>query len=201
MESLDKKTRTDAWGEDFAEELKWELYGLTKAPTAEEKEAGRAWLRDYGGDVVPWLETRGLAVPGRSSWYRFLGRMREADAEKRVVSVETAKRIARGIQKADVDMGLAADMFTGLSVDAATQGNEEAAKMLADAAAKYAAGALAAKKLELDRAAQKTKEEQLRLAREKFEAAEAREAAARGALADNALSDEDKVARMKEIFG
>lgn len=195
-----RKVRSDAWGEDFTEELRWALYSYTKPPTEEEKASGRPWLRSYE-DAAAWLEAGGHPVPKRTSWYRFLERMREEAAERRVLSVETAKRIARGIQKVQVDSKLAADMFTGMSVDAMTQGNEDAAKILADAAAKYAGTALAERKLELDRAAQATKEEQLRLAREKFEAAERREAAAKGALADSALSDEDKVARMKEIFG
>lgn len=194
-----KKIRSDAWGEDFAEELKWELYELSQPPR--EGEADRPWLRDYKWDVVPYLERQGHTVPSRSAWYRFLGRMREADAAKRILSVESSKRIARGIQKVKVDNALAADMFTALSVDAATLGNEEGAKMLADAAAKYAAAALAEKKLVLDRAAQATKEEQLRLAREKFEAAERREAAAKGVIGDTKLSDGDKLAKMKEIFG
>ena len=193
--TLDRKTNSNAWGEQFCEELKWELFELSKAPREDEE---RPWLRDYKLDVVPHLEGRGLAVPSRAGWYRFLERMREREAARRVLSVETSKRIARGIQKVQVDKKLAADMFTGLSVDAASSGNDEAAKMLADAAAKYAAADLAEKKLELDRAAQATKEEQLRLAREKFEAAEKRLAemaevadAARGGKVDPAkVADE-----------
>ena len=41
----------------------------------------------------------------------------------------------------------------------------------------------------------------LRLAREKFEAAERRASAAKNALGDAKLTDADKIARMKEIFG
>ena len=41
----------------------------------------------------------------------------------------------------------------------------------------------------------------LRLAREKFEAAERRENAARNALGDTKLTDAAKIAKMKEIFG
>ncbi len=174
----DRKTNSNAWGQDLAEAQRWELYELAKAPAEDEE---RPWLRDYRRDVVPYLEGIGLPVPSRAGWYRFLGRMREAEAAKRILSVESSKRIARGIQKVQVDNALAADMFTALSVDAAALGNDEGAKMLADAAAKYAAAALAEKKLELGRAAQATKEEQLRLAREKFEAAEKRLAAVREA--------------------
>lgn len=174
-----RKVHSNAWGEGFAEELRWELYELAQPPR--EGEAERPWLRDYRTDVAPYLQRQGYTVPSRAAWYRFLGRMREADAAKRILSVESARRIARGIQKVKVDNALAADMFTALSVDAATLGNEEGAKMLADAAAKYAAASLAERKLDLDRAAQATKEEQLRLAREKWEAAEKRLAAVREA--------------------
>jgi hypothetical protein len=55
--------------------------------------------------------------------------------------------------------------------------------------------------LALKSAAQSTKDEQLKLAREKFEAAERRENAARNALGDTKLTDAAKIAKMKEIFG
>ena len=55
--------------------------------------------------------------------------------------------------------------------------------------------------LALKSAAQSTRDEQLKLAREKFEAAERRENAARNALGDTKLTDADKLAKMKEIFG
>ena len=55
--------------------------------------------------------------------------------------------------------------------------------------------------LNLKERSQKTKDEQLKLAREKFEAAERRENAARNALGDTKLTDEAKLAKMKEIFG
>ena len=41
----------------------------------------------------------------------------------------------------------------------------------------------------------------LRLAREKFEASERRASAAKNALGDRKLTDADKIAKMKEIFG
>ena len=41
----------------------------------------------------------------------------------------------------------------------------------------------------------------LRLAREKFEASERRASAAKNALGDTKLTDADKIAKMKEIFG
>ncbi|MBR1608628.1 MAG: hypothetical protein IJ678_03315 [Kiritimatiellae bacterium] len=198
---MSRKTRSDAWGENLPEDVRWDIYALTKAPTQEQREAGRPWLRDYRADVLPYLRAAGLAAPGRSGWYLFIGRMREEEASRTIASVESSKRIAQGIVRANVDPKLAADMMTSLSVDAAAKGNDEAAKILADSAAKYHAAALGAEKLRLDEARQRTAEAQLQLAREKFEAAQRREDAAKAALGDTKLTDEDKIARMKEIFG
>ena len=195
------KTRTDAWGMDLPEETRREIYALTKAPTEEEREAGRAWLRDYWRDVVPHLAERGIPAPSQSSWYRFLGRMREEEAARTVIRVETARRIARGIEAADIDPALAASTLTALSVDAAADNNFKVATVLAGAAAKYHAAAQGAERLRLEAARQRTAEEQLKLAREKFEAAERRESAAKAALGDTRMTDEAKIAKMREIFG
>ena len=199
------KTRTDAWETSLPEETRWELYALTKAPSEEEREAGRAWLRDYRADVLPHLASRGLAAPSRSAWYRFLGRMREAEAAKTIIRVETSKLIAEGMTAAKIDPRLAADVMTSLAVDEAAkppdERNEKVMGIFASAAALFTASAQRAQELELKQAAQATRDEQLRLAREKFEAAERRESAAKSALDDKKLTDADKIAKMKEIFG
>lgn len=179
---MSRKTNSNAWGEDLPEDTRWEIYALTKPPTEEERETGRAWLRDFRADVLPWLSLQGYVAPSRAAWYRFLGRMREAEAAKTIIGVETSKRIAQGVVRADIDARLAAEMMTALSVDAAARGNGEAAKILADSAAKYHAAAQGAERLRLDAARQKTAEGQLRLAREKFEAAEKRLAAVQEAV-------------------
>lgn len=193
--------RSDAWEAQLPADTAKELYRLTKPPTKEEVEAGRPWLRDFDRDVLPYLSLHGIDAPSHATWYRFLGRMREDEAAQTIISVETSKRIAQGIQSAEIDYRLAADMMTALSIDAAAKGNGEAAKILGVTAAKYAKAALGEEKLKLDAARQKTADEQLKLAREKFEAAERRENAARSALGDTKLTDAAKIAKMKEIFG
>ena len=193
--------RNNAWEAQLPADTVKELYRLTKPPTKEEVEAGRPYLRDFDRDVLPYLSLHGIVAPSRAGWYRFLGRMREDEAAQTIISVETSKRIAQGIQSAEIDYRLAADMMTALSIDAAAKGNGEAAKILGVTAAKYAKAALGEEKLKLDAARQKTADEQLKLAREKFEAAERRENAARYALGDTKLTDAAKIAKMKEIFG
>ena len=194
-------TRSDAWEANLAADEARELYRLSKPPTEAEKKEGRPWLRDFERDVVPYLSLRGIVAPGRSTWYRFLGRMREEEAAETVISVETSKRIAQGIQATEIDFRLAADMMTSLSVDEAVKGNGEAAKILGYTAAKYAKAALGEEKLKLDAAKQRTADEALKLAREKFEAAEKRLAAVQGAVDAPQLSDAERVAKIKSIFG
>ena len=199
------KTRSDAWGEDLPEETRRQLYAYTKAPTDEEKKAGRPWLRSYHADVLPYLSLQGIVAPSEPGWYRFLGRMREREAARTIISLETSKRIAEGMTAAKIDPRLAADMLTALSVDEAAKPedarNEKAMQVFASAAALFAGSAQRAKELELRQAAQKTKDEQLRLAREKFEAAEKRENTARNVISDRKLTDAERVAKIKGIFG
>lgn len=198
------KTHSNAWGEDLPEETRRQLYAYTKPPTDEEKKAGRPWLRDFDHDVLPYLSLQGIVAPSRAGWYRFLQRMRIAEAEGVKFSVEAAKRIAEGVVAANVDARLAADYLTAKALDAATASDaasQKAAAILAAGAAKFHAAALAEEKLKLDAARQKTADEQLKLAREKFEAAEKRLAAVQGAVDAPQLSDAERVAKIKGIFG
>ncbi|MBQ1428417.1 MAG: hypothetical protein IIZ06_02005 [Kiritimatiellae bacterium] len=199
-----KKVRTDAWGEDLPEETRRQLYALTKPPTEAEKKAGRPWLRGFHDDVRPYLSEQGIVEPSPAGWYRFLQRMRIAEAEQARFSVEGAKRIAEGVVAAHVDAKLAADYLTAKALDASTDPRPEAqqsAAILAAAAAKFHSAAVATEKLKLDAARQRTADEQLRLAREKFEAAEKRLAAVQGAVDAPQLTDAERVAKIKGIFG
>jgi len=182
------KTHANAWGEDLPEETRRQLYAYTKPLTEEEREGrapSRPWLRDFDRDVLPYLSLQGIVAPSRAGWYRFLQRMRIAEAEGVKFSVEAAKRIAEGVVAANVDARLAADYLTAKALDAATASDaasQKAAAILAAGAAKFHAAALAEEKLKLDAARQRTADEQLKLAREKFEAAEKRLAAVQAAV-------------------
>ncbi len=201
------KLRSDAWEAALDEGTQRELYRLTKPRTEEECKEGRPYLRDFERDVLPYLSLRGIVAPGRSSWYRFLGRMREEEAAQTVISVETSKRIARGIQAASVDAALAADMLTGLAVDAAARHNEEAMKILASAAAMFASSAQRDRELKLKADKSRRDDEALKLAREKFEFDAAKTAMAKAAeiksiSADDSLAADEKIAKVRAaLFG
>jgi hypothetical protein len=55
--------------------------------------------------------------------------------------------------------------------------------------------------LDLKKQAQQTKDEALKLAREKFEAAEARLNEAKAVAGNAAMTDEERMSKIKEIFG
>ena len=198
-------TRSDAWEAQLPAGTAQELYRLTKPPTEEEAKAGRPWLRDFDRDVLPYLSLHGIVAPSHATWFRFKHRMRMDEAAATIISVEASKRIAEGITAAKIDPQLAADMMTSLSVDEAAkpdgERNEKVMQIFASAAAMFKTAEQRDRELALKAAAQQTKDEQLKLAREKFEAAERRENAARNALGDTKLTDAAKIAKMKEIFG
>ena len=192
------KTRADAWGEDLPEDTRWEIYALTKPPTDEEREAGRAWLRDFRRDVLPYLSLHGYVAPSQSAWYRWLGRMRRSERVRLVASVESSSGTAGDLARAAVDDATAAEAYKGLSVDAAMAGDAKSAALYAQAANAFRDRAQKGEELRLKVRAQETRDAQLRLAREKFEAAERRLAqmaevadAARGGKVDPAkVADE-----------
>ena len=183
------KTRSDAWGSELPEELRWRLY--------DELGAGA-----FGEETIMRIAKLGAQPPSRAGWYRFLARMRQADAERRIAkiaqSVAEAERVAG---KHGVSAPVLVETLKTLAVDRAMTGDDTAAQKFAAAAASIWDRAQREREIELKQAAQATRDEQLKLAREKFEAAERRESAAKSALGDKKLTDADKVAKMKEIFG
>ena len=187
---MDEKTRTDAWGEDLPEKVRWDCYDLAKA---------QPWPKG----VCDQLEAIGIVrLPSRSSWYRFLARMRQADAERRIERI--AQSVAEAQSVADrhgIKAAVMVETLKTLAIDKAMLGDDKAATQLASAAASIWDRAQRDEELKLKAAAQETKDAQLRLAREKFEAAERRENAAKGAIADAKLTDEQRMAKLREIYG
>ena len=197
--SVQPKTRSDAWGEDLPEETRWELYALTKPPTEEERQAGRAWLRDFRRDVLPHLSLQGHVAPSQSAWYRFLGRMRREERVRLVASVESSSGTAGDLARAAVDDATAAEAYKALSVDAAMGGDAKAAALYAQAANAFRDRAQRAEELKLKADAQKTRDDQLRLAREKFEEEAARRTAAEARAEKAEAEAEDLKAKVGEL--
>ena len=183
--------RVDHWAAQFDEATQWKIY--YKIKTLRWTDA-QAWLAQEYSLARP---------PGKSSIYEFRVAMREEEAAHRLGEVAIAQAeaaaLAKGQRLSDEETEAA---YKQLATELAlrTGSAKEASAFIAMAAA-IADRRQKESELELKRKAQETKDEQLKLAREKFEAAERRENAARNALGDTKLTDADKLAKMKEIFG
>ncbi len=157
-----KKTRADSWGADLPEETRWRIYD----------ELG---MLAFSEDTLVRLAKMGADMPTRASWYRFLSRMRQADAERRIEKI--AQSVAEAEKVADrhgVKAAVLVETLKTLAVDRAMTGDDKGATAFASAAASIWDRAQREREIELKQAAQHTRDEQLRLAREKFEAAEKR---------------------------
>jgi hypothetical protein len=182
------KTRIDAWEVALSEARRWQVYDrLRREP----------WYA-----VAEWAEAEfGVAKPSRAGMFRFASRMRALEAAHRRDEAARARaEITSLAEAAALPRSLVAG-YQSLAAEAALAGDCQSAVSLTQAAMAIASQQSREAELALRAKAQETKDEQLRLAREKFEAAEARLAAAKGAVANTSLSSEEREARLKEIFG
>ena len=190
-----RKTRSDSWGADLPEEMRWRIYDELGALA-------------FGEDAMTRLSKMCAELPSRAGWYRFLSRMRQADAERRIEkiaqSVAEAERVA---DKHGVKAAVLVETLKTLAVDRAMTGDDTAAQKFAAAAASIWDRAQREREIELKQSAQRTRDEQLKLAREKFEFDAAKTAMAKAAeiksiSADDTLAADEKIARVRAaLFG
>ena len=184
------KTRTDAWSSGLTDEQTWTAYITTRS---------MAWT-----DAVRWIaDEYHIPAPSRSAFYRFQARMRADDATLRLqraaASVAEAGALA---EKVGTDDDQLVQAYKTLAADAImTSGDTEQAQRLVSMAMGIADRAAKKTELRLKMAAQKTKEGTLKLAREKWEAAERRIAEASDVVQDGQLTDEERIAKIKAVFG
>ena len=183
--NLDEEEIVMLSGEETGEEVPEEILQPEDGTASDEEPA-----EPEAGELLPEEETEEPAEmrldatePGTEAWICFLpdaGIPPEAELHVREIPADREEACRKGLAKA-------------LKCD-----DESCLKYT-----KYIEFTLTGegKELELKAAAQTTKDEQLKLAREKFEAAERRENAARNGLGDTKLTDAAKIAKMKEIFG
>ena len=185
------KFRGDSWGAQFPEETLWEIYYRIKA--------------------MRWFDAQDLLVreydcerpPGRNAIFDFKKAMRGEESAHRLSEVATAQAeaaaLAKGASVSDEELEAA---YKQMACELALRTNSaKEAKDFMEMANAIADRRLAAQANALKAAAQRTKEDSLALSREKFEAAEKRLAAVQGAASDTSLTDEQRVAKIKAIFG
>ena len=184
------KVRTDSWAAGLSEEQSWALY--SKARRCQWQEAAAWAVKEFG------LEKG----PSRTAFYAWLTAMREEEHEHRMgqAAIAAAEAAALG-GRCTKDEALI-QAFKALATDVAlTTGDAKTASAFVNSAMAIKDRLQKEQELALKSAAQSTKDEQLKLAREKFEAAERRENAAKATVADNKLSDEERMAKLREIYG
>ena len=182
--------RTDSWAAALDEDQRWALYY---------KSRGLKW-----NEAAAWaVKEFGIDSPSRSAFYRFLDAMRSQESAHRLEQAKTAAleaaALAKGVALSDTETE---EAYKRMAVELALRtGSAKEAQRFVEMATSLADRRLKREEIKLKGRAQETRDEALKLAREKFEAAERRENAAKATLGDTKLTDEAKIAKMKEIFG
>lgn len=168
------KPMANAWDDALTDAQRWQAYDKF------------VQFRSKWWEVAAWVEAEyGIKAPSRSGLYRFADRMKPLEAAYRVrQSIEArafAGELAKKAGQTDEDLVAA---YETLAADAALQlGDAAKAAMYTRMAIAIGEKIATRRALEIKARAQDTKEEALKLQREKFEAAESRLKAAREAVA------------------
>jgi len=185
------KTRIDSWAAKLAEseEAEWTLF--YKAMRCQWQEAAAWAVKEFD---LP-------RMPSRTSFYEWLKQMRAKEHEHRMgqAAIAAAEAAALG-QKATKDTALIA-AFKSLATDAALRTDAKTALSFVQCAMAIKDRLQREEELDLKANAENRKDDELKLAREKFEAAEKRLNAATKAVTDETLTDEQRVSKIKTIFG
>ena len=179
------KARIDAWDAGLADQQRWDAYDrLRRLP----------WQK-----VSQWAADEfGVDPPSRSALYRFAARLRKMESAHRLECALAAREEAGALVSAETDDATLVAAYKTLAQDLALKGDAKTAETYTRMALQLADSARRRAELDLKDRAQRTRDEALRLAREKFEAAEKRLAqmaevadAARGGKVDPAkVADE-----------
>ena len=184
------KTRTDSWAASLTEEQSWTLY--------------------YKARTCPWQDAAAWAAkefdlpnaPSRTAFYGWLKQMRQDEHAHRMEQAAIAAAEAAALGKTCTKDEALINAFKALGTEVALTTGD------AKTSSSFILSAMAIKdrlqkeaELKIKDRSQGTKDEQLRLAREKFEAAEKRLNAAKDAVSNTKLTPEEREARLKEIFG
>ena len=170
-----RKTRTDAWEAKLSDEDRTKLYVLC------------GHLSYNTARLVAKKEMK-LDLPGSSTFYRFLERMRAEDAGMQLARASQVQReIGLMSAKAGIpDLELVSS-FQTMGAEAALKGDFKAMAQLIMSAC--------------DIARKGQKDEALRIANEKLKLAQAKEQKATKVIGDKKLTDAERVKKVKSIFG
>ena len=188
--------RADSWAAALDEDQRWALYY---------KSRGLKW-----NEAAAWaVKEYGIESPSRSAFYRFLDAMRSQESAHRLEQAKTAAleaaALAKGVALSDTETE---EAYKRMAVELALRtGSAKEAQRFVEMATSLADRRLKREELKLKGRAQETKDETLKLAREKFEFDAAKSAMAKAAeiksiSADDSLAADEKIARVRAaLFG
>ena len=188
------KLRTDSWAAALTEEQSWQLY--YKARRCE-------WQ-----DAVAWAvkEFKLERKPGRTAFYDWLGQMRGNESAHRLAQAATAAAEAAALAKTQAKDDALIGAYKAMAAELALRtGSAKEAQKFVEMATALADRQLHAAELDIKERSQKTKDAQLKLAREKFEAAEKRLNAVKDAVktakANGGGLSEEALAKIEQAVG
>ena len=176
------KLRTDSWAANLTEEQAWALYY---------KARGLRW-----NEAADWaVKEFGVDAPSRTAFYAWLGRMRKEESAHRLEQAATAAAEAAALAKKQANDDALVGAFKAMAAELALRTGS------AGEAGKFMRMALDLTDRQMKRRDLGQKDEQLKLAREKFEAAEKRLSAAADITGDEKLTPDEKLKELDRLFG
>lgn len=166
----DRKRRSDSWDAPLTDEQRGQVFDLMRS---------MPWYQ-----VAEQVEEKfGIPAPGKTALYEFQGWMRERESERRIAeALAFQAQTRRAVEQiGDMDAEMAAG-WEQLALEASLSGNVEIAEKYLRLAETLRDRALERAKLDLRKEAQEKAWEELKLAREKWEDQQARNAQAKEAL-------------------
>jgi hypothetical protein len=160
------KPRIDSWDAGLTEAQRWAAYDqFRRAP----------WHQ-----VSRWIaDEYKLRPPGRNALYRWARRMRSLESAHRVEEAVAARDEIGALATAQSSDAALIAAYKAMAADLALQGSAADAVRMTVMAMDLAAAQRKAAELDLKQRAQETRDAALKLARDKFDAAEAKIAAVR----------------------
>lgn len=182
-----KKRRMDAWDASLTEAQRWEAY---------EKAKGTSWMA-----FAAWAASEHGVRPGKNAIYDWMAFMRAQEGQHRLERAIAARKELKGLADAGALDAQTADAYMALANDAILGGDPDKAAKIVAAAAQINAASLRIREQRLQAERLALQEQSLALQREKFEAAEKRLNAATEAAQDETLTEAERLAKIKTIFG
>lgn len=187
MNETARKRRADAWDAPLSESQRWEAY---------EKSKGVTWTA-----FADFAEAEFGIRPSKNAIYAWQAHMRRQEGAHRLERAIAARQELRGLADTAALDAQTADAYMALANDAILSGDPEKATRIVTAAVQIHAASIRLQEQRQHAERLKLQARTLDLRREQFEAAERRLGAATQAAQDTSLSESERLAKIRAIFG